>query len=609
MVSFHSDLDALWVVLCTFLVFMMQFGFALIEAGCVRSKNTINVAMKNMVDATFGFLFFWLIGFGLMFGADRYGLIGFSHFFIDGNDDAINIYFLFQAMFATTATTIISGAVAERMKFNAYVLVTILVVSFIYPVFGHWAWASGGWLKELGFIDFAGSTVVHSVGAWVGLAGAIILGPRLGRFRDTKVIYFAPSHHNFIVFGVFVLWFSWFGFNAGSQLAFESPVSKILLNTLMSGAAGGFGAYLISIVVNGKVNVELFSFGVIVGLVGITAGCAYLTLPQAAIVGFISAFVMFIAEKTLLRLKIDDPLSAVAVHGFGGMWGTLAVGLFATPPSGMSQLYFFGIQAIGVSSAFLFSFGCGIPLFVLLHKAGRLRVSKRHEVLGLNVTEHQAKLPWVETIDSIIRIMNSGNFNSKVHEERGTEVGIVARFFNHLLGKLRTKQGELMAYNKNLRTQVNTDPLTQVFNRRGLMENIRLREAIDKEFSIIIIDIDHFKQINDSYGHDVGDAVLKELVHLVQKQVRDEDIFARWGGEEFVLLSDTANLKSTKIIAEKLRERISEHVFVSVGSLTCSFGVSSPTDTSTTFDALFKYADTALYQAKENGRNRVVSAP
>ncbi len=602
--TLHNELDYHWIILCAFLVFMMQLGFALVETGCVRSKNTINVAMKNLADATFGFIFFWLIGYGVMFGIDRSGLWGTSLYMIDGKDFSQSAFFFFQAMFATTSATIVSGAVAERMKFSGYVITAIIVTSLIYPLFGHWAWGTGGWLKEMGFVDFAGSTVVHSMGAWVGLSGALVLGPRLGKFHRGEIRTFAPSNHNFIVFGVFILWFSWFGFNAGSLLAFAPSVSSILMNTLISGASGGISAYLISLLVTRKVGVELFSFGIIAGLVGITAGCAEFTAQKSAWVGFVSAIVMFVADQALLRLHIDDPLSVVAIHGFTGVWGTLAVGFYGELPAELSRSGYIQVQISGVLAAFALAFSSGLIIFIVLKKFAALRVSRRHEALGLNVTEHQARLPWVETIDSIIKIMRSGNLHKKIHEERGTEVGVVARFFNYLLNRLRDRQVELVASNKSLRSQAYFDPLTKVHNRRGALEQIHCKDP-GAPMSLIIIDIDLFKTINDTYGHDVGDIVLKELAELIQQLVRSQDLFARWGGEEFILVCETSTLDETRRIAEKLRASIAAYPFTTVNHITCSFGVCASEDRTQSFNQLFKEADEALYRAKELGRNRV----
>ena len=608
MAEYH-DIDLLWIVLSAFLVFMMQLGFALLETGTVRAKNTINVAMKNLVDTIFGIIYFWLIGFGLMFGADYAGLIGTTHFLVDGSEMSVNGFFFFQVMFAATAVTIVSGAVAERMKFNGYVFVAVIVISLIYPIFGHWAWGEGGWLKTMGFVDFAGSTVVHSVGAWIGLAGAIILGPRLGKFRKGKIIYFSPSNHNFIVFGVFVLWFAWFGFNAGSLLAFEPKITVILLNTLVSGAFGGFGAYLITLFVRQRVAVEIFSFGIISGLVGITAGCASLSVPEAALVGFVSAFVMYVADQVLLyRFRIDDPLSVVSVHGFSGAWGTFAVGLFAETPEGMTRVHFIFVQGSGIVTAFLFAFSTGIGLFMFLKLFNSLRVSKRNELIGLNLAEHSARMPWVETVESIIRIMRTGNLDTKVYVERDTELGAVAKFFNYLLDSIREKEVALEHSNNLLAREAVTDQLTGIMNRRGLLQRLGGRSPYANAVSLILIDIDKFKTLNDTHGHHVGDRVLRSLSEVIVPKLRRDDCFARWGGEEFVIIIKSLELEAVQEIAEQLRECIASYHFgEDVGQVTCSFGVSSPKKPDTTFEVLFKQADKALYNAKELGRNRVCS--
>lgn len=606
--SEFNNIDVLWMMLTAFLVFLMQLGFALVETGTVRSKNTINVAMKNLIDTIMGVIVFWAIGFGLMFGNDALGFFGTTHFFIDGDEHNVSAFFFFQAMFAATAVTIVSGAVAERIKFNAYVLVAIIVTGVIYPTFGHWGWGEGGWLKELGFTDFAGSTVVHSVGAWIGLAGAIVLGPRLGKFRKGKALYFAPSNHNFIVFGVFILWFAWFGFNAGSIFVYDKSVSKILLNTLIGGAFGGLGAYIISLFFKERVGVEIFSFGIIAGLVGITAGCNEFSTPIAAFVGFMAAIIMFITDQIILKImKIDDPLSVVSIHGFSGVWGTMAVGFFATLPEGMSRSGFVGVQLLGVASAFVFAFTLGMLLFMLLLKYNALRVSKKHEVVGLNVAEHNAKLPWVETIESIIRIMKSGNFNGKVYEEKYTEVGVVARFFNYLLSLLNKEQMKLKNSNLNLKRESITDPLTKIMNRRGLYEKVLNKNPYNDKISIIILDIDKFKLVNDTYGHGVGDEVIQKIATIIAPMLRQEDYFARWGGEEFVVTLRTIDIDIAQKSAERLRAKIESTTFATVGKVTCSFGVSSPKNENATLESVIENADKALYEAKKQGRNRVCS--
>ncbi|QKF67800.1 ammonium transporter (diguanylate cyclase domain) [Arcobacter venerupis] len=598
-----KELDLFWILVSGFLVFMMQLGFSLVETGVVRTKNTINVAMKNLIDTVFSIMFFWLFGFGLMFGLDNYGLIGTDKFLIDGKDLHLNGFFFFQAMFAATAITIVSGAVAERIKFNGYIVVAIIVSAIIYPIFGHWAWSENGWLKALGFIDFAGSTVVHSLGGWIGLAGAIVLGPRLGKFRKGKVVYFAPSNHNFIVFGVFILFFAWFGFNAGSLLAFDPAVTSILINTLLAGVFGGFSAWIITLFSKDKVGVEIFSFGIIAGLVGITAGCFEFTTTQSAFVGFLSSFIMHYADIFLTKkLKIDDPLSVVAIHGFVGAWGTIAVGFFAKLPENFTRLHFIYIQSLGVVVAFLFTFISGLLIFLFLRKINLLRVRKKHEVLGLNRSEHNARLPWVDTIQSIIQIMKTGNVDRKIYEERDTEIGIVSRFFNYLLNMLKQKNAELKKSNTNLSVKAYHDNLTKILNRNGLLKKLSEK---NNNYILAIIDIDKFKTINDTYGHDVGDYVLRDLAAIISNKIRTTDIFARWGGEEFILVLDTTDLLQAQNITDNLRKEVENSKFKTVDKITVSIGVSEFKTKNDTFESVFKKADEALYQAKTNGRNRV----
>ena len=599
-----SNINLLWILVSAFLVFMMQLGFSFVETGVVRSKNTINVAMKNLIDTVFSIIFFWIFGFGLMFGTDYYGIIGISNFLINGKDLELNGFFFFQAMFAATAITIVSGAVAERIKFNGYIVVAIIVSSIIYPIFGHWAWSENGWLKTLGFLDFAGSTVVHSIGAWIGLAGTLILGARLGKFRKGRVTYFAPSNHNFIVFGVFILFFAWFGFNAGSLLEFKPAVTSILLNTLLAAVFGGFSAWLITLFSKEKVGVEIFSFGIIAGLVGITAGCNEFTTIQSAFVGFISSFIMYFSDQFLTKtLKIDDPLSVISIHGFVGIWGTIAVGIFTNLPENFTRVDFIFIQTFGVFVAFIFSFSFGLLIFLFLKKVNLLRVRKKHEILGLNRSEHNAKLPWVDTIQSIIQIMKTGNIDKKIYEERDTEIGIVSKFFNYLLSILREKNAELKKSNKNLSVKAYHDNLTKILNRNGFLK--KLSEKKDNKYVLAIIDIDKFKSINDTYGHDVGDYVLKDLATIISNKVRTTDIFARWGGEEFIIILDTINLLQAQNICDNLRKEIENSKFKTVGKITISIGVSEFKTKNETFEDVFKKADQALYQAKMSGRNRI----
>jgi len=279
--------------------------------------------------------------------------------------------------------------------------------------------------------------------------------------------------------------------------------------------------------------------------------------------------------------------------------------LYSNPPNNLTRVEFISVQLLGIILAFVLAVILGTALFFLLSRHQLLRVRKKHEVLGLNVSEHNAKLPWVETIESIVKIMKSGNIQKKVYEERGTEVGLVAKFFNYLLGVLKEEQIKLKKSNINLRKKSQVDQLTEILNRRGLEEVLENKNPLKDQICFILIDIDKFKLINDNYGHAVGDSVLKELSIVVSKNLRDEDIFARWGGEEFVVVVYTNDFNVAQNIAEKLRIEIEKFNFTTVENITASFGVSHPKDENCTFEQLFDHADKALYQAKEMGRNSV----
>ena len=342
-----TNLDYVWVILSAMLVFFMQAGFMALESGMARSKNSINVAIKNLTDFVLGVIGFWIIGFGLMFGKSWHGIVGISDFLITVENPWTAAFFMFQAVFVGTAATIDSGAVCERAKLKQYVLLSFLISVFIYPVFGHWAWGSflhgtdpssggAGWLEARGFKDFAGSSVVHSVGAWMALAGVIIVGPRIGKFEIDKVTgkkikanKIAPGDMRFIFLGTFILFFAWFGFNCGSTLTANSDIALIALNTTLSACFGCISASILSWIFHPrkKIEGEMIANGVLAGLVGITAGCAYVGTTGACLIGLIAGVIVFLGSHFIEKvLKLDDVVGAIPVHGFCGAWGTLAVG-------------------------------------------------------------------------------------------------------------------------------------------------------------------------------------------------------------------------------------------------------------------------------------------
>jgi Amt family ammonium transporter len=387
--SLNASINLAWVMLATFLVFWMHAGFTLVESGFVRSKNNINIIMKNFLTITIGPLLYYFLGFGLMFGDTAGGLIGTSGFMLSGRTDVD--FFVFQAMFAATCATIISGAVAERIKLGSYIAIMIVMVSFVYPVVGHWIW-NGGWLAELGFTDFAGSTVVHMTGAVGALIAVLFLGPRLGKYTGNKVNVIPASNIPLGALGVFILWFGWFGFNGGSTLAADpSLVPNVVATTLLSTSAALVSGVIFTKLRYGKVDATLSLNAVLGGLVGITAGAADISPLGSVIVGLVSG-ILLVAGVTFLdaKAKVDDPVGAIAVHGICGIWGTLAVGLFSTS-TGLFYTGSFGqlgIQAIGVLAVMVWVVVIMTVAIFILNKISRIRVPEKEELAGLDFSEH-----------------------------------------------------------------------------------------------------------------------------------------------------------------------------------------------------------------------------
>jgi len=391
----QNNLNFIWTLLAAFLVFLMQAGFAMVEAGFTRAKNACNIMMKNMMDFSVGAIAFWAVGFGLMFGTTN-GFFGTTDFFFSGasgDGEAWNYAFwMFQVVFAATAATIISGAVAERTKFSAYMVYSVFVSALIYPIFGSWAWGSlyngSGWLEGLGFIDFAGSTVVHSVGGWLALAGAIVVGPRLGKFGKDGKVKPIPGHNIPVAaLGVFLLWFGWYGFNPGSTTTGDTSTAIIAVTTTLAAAAGAVASMLFTWVKYGKSDIGMTLNGALAGLVGITAGCANVTAGSAVIIGLVAGLLVVLSVLFFDKIKIDDPVGAVSVHGVCGAWGTLAAGLFDTAGFSMKVV---GVQLIGIGACFVWALGTGLILFKAIDLVIGMRVSKEEEMAGLDFAEHGA---------------------------------------------------------------------------------------------------------------------------------------------------------------------------------------------------------------------------
>ena len=365
----------------------------MVECGFTRAKNAINIMMKNLMDFAVGSLAFWAVGFGLMFGVSN-GLFGTTGFFLSdfspGGDPWVLAFWMFQVVFAATAATIVSGAMAERTKFSGYLIYSLVISALVYPIFGSWAWGSlfngNGWLEGLGFIDFAGSTVVHSVGGWAALAGAIVLGPRLGKYTsDGKIRPILGHNIPLAALGVFILWLGWFGFNPGSTTVADKSIAMIFVNTNLAAAAGCVVAMIVSWMKFGKPEISMSLNGALAGLVAITAGCANVSPTSSIIIGAIAGVLVFFAVLFFDKIKIDDPVGAVSVHGINGAWGTLAAGIFNI---GGTSAKMIGVQLLGIGTCFVWTFVLAMILFKIIDKTIGLRVSPEEEVEGLDFAEH-----------------------------------------------------------------------------------------------------------------------------------------------------------------------------------------------------------------------------
>ena len=405
------SVDTVWMLLAAMLVFFMQPGFALCEAGFTRSKNTANILFKNFVDFMFGSILFWLLGFGFMFGSNGEGFIGMPHFgdisFYE-SDLPVEGFLVFQTVFCATAATIVSGAMAERTKFSMYCIYSLFISLIIYPISGHWTWG-GGWLMNgddtsfmmttfgATFHDFAGSAIVHSVGGVLAFVGAIALGPRLGKYGKDGKSRAIPGHNLLTAaLGVFILWFGWFGFNPGSQLAASGEVNRVaishvFLTTNLAAAAGGIGTMFTSWIKYGKPSFSLTLNGVLAGLVAITAGCDLVSPLGASIIGLVAGIILvFSIEFIDAKLHVDDPVGASSVHGVCGIFGTIATGLFALDGGAFygGGWGFFGAQCLGVLAIDIWAAAAGVVLFFGIKKIAGLRVDKRIEEEGLDIYEH-----------------------------------------------------------------------------------------------------------------------------------------------------------------------------------------------------------------------------
>ena len=393
--------DTVWVLIAAFLVFFMQAGFGMVEAGFIRAKNTCNILTKNFLDFCMASIGFFVFGYAIMFGAGN-AITGTQGWFLIGAESGADIplaaFWLFQAAFCGAAATIVAGGMAERMKFQAYLVYSFIISAFIYPIVGHWVWG-GGWLSSMGFSDFAGSTVVHAVGGFAALIGTIILKPRVGKYNSDGTANAISGHSIPLAsLGVFILWFGWFGFNPGSTLGVGNGdlIARVAINTNLAAAAGGIFAMLMVWKMFGKPDLSMAMNGALAGLVAITAPCAFVEAWAAIVIGAVGGILVVLAVVILDKFKIDDPVGAFPVHGVNGVWGTLAIGIFGKQALGLAHegliygggLTQLGIQALGVGSVALFILITMGIVFKLLDSTVGLRVSREEELRGLDIGEH-----------------------------------------------------------------------------------------------------------------------------------------------------------------------------------------------------------------------------
>ena len=452
------------LILATALVLAMQGGFLCLESGLTRSKNSINVAIKNITDFGIATVFYWLLGYGIMFGSSFLGWFGTSNFAPswEGESDTYKAgFFIFELVFCGTAATIASGAVAERLKFQGYLIITLLVSIVIYPTIGHWGWnglaepeISKGWLEKLGFLDFAGSTIVHSTGGWVALAALLVIGPRFGRFDfEDRPVRINPSNLPMAMLGGIILWVGWIGFNGGSALKMDSTVMPIIMNTLIAAGAGLLSALAIAWLFDGYPDAIAPLNGSLAGLVAVTASCNIISAPSALLIGAIGGVLVKPTEKLLEFFKIDDAVGAIPVHLSAGIWGTLAVAIFGkseTFGQNSTLIERLGVQSFGILATGVFAFGVTFIILWILNKVTPLRVTLQEEKDGLNISEHKARTDLVDLLTVMEDQKKSGDLSRDVPVEPFTEIGQIAQRYNEVLGKVR----DTLAENDTAREQI-----------------------------------------------------------------------------------------------------------------------------------------------------------
>lgn len=440
-----------------------------LEAGITRPKNSINIALKNITDLSVAVTVFWMFGFGLMFGESYNGFFGTEYFFFTSDYGAYKVYFLFQAVFVATATSIISGAIAERTKFEAYILIALITSGLVYPIVGHWGWASlviqeyavnetAGWLVEMGFYDFAGSTIVHSVGGWIALAALIVIGPRTGRFNNTGNIKMYTSYP-LAVFGIFLLWFGWFGFNGGSNGKLDFNVPNIMMNTFAGGASGLLLGVTYGYMKAKNISPRAILIGPLAGLVSITASANVVNQLEASLIAAIGSLFALKFDEILETLKIDDIVGAIPVHLVAGIWGTIAVGLFADLDyeffNNINRFELLKSQFIGIVAVGLFAFGSTFTILKIVNRFYKLRVSANDEELGLNIAEHDENTAELDLIKFLKTQIKTKDLKLRTNQDPFTNFGIIGYYVNQMLTKLEKSEKEVEMWRTRVLKEIN----------------------------------------------------------------------------------------------------------------------------------------------------------
>ncbi len=568
-----NSTDMLWMLICIFALLFMQVGFCCLEAGFVRSKNTINVVIKNSIDLALTLLVFLLLGYSLLMGPSLSGVIGdpAHHFLLEKSPSAENyILFLFFCLFAATTVTIISGASAERISFTGYLIFSILVGGLLFPTIGHWGWYEAsspeqhsGWLKRMGFIDFAGASIVHSVGGWAALAMILHLGPRTGRFKEPDVHIltgqpepcpFTPENIPLIAVGTLLLWTAWLGFNGGSELGMTDRVPLIITNTLLSGAAGLAIVVPLSLLFNRKPDVLLMMNSGLGGLVASTAACHIMLPWQAVCLGMAAGCTYMLCSRLLEMIKLDDVVDAIPVHLGCGILGTLSVVFFVDTPS-MHWAEILTVQLSGIIVIGISSFSVCWLFFLATEKFISYRVDRKSEEIGLNVSQHDARMPLTDTFIQISQHAIETGFRVPIPVPSDTDAGKIAHFYNALLEKLDSTKEEQERIRRTTTVHQQHDSISHCLERSSWIKNLvtaQFEHSQGKQFAVSMLDIDGFKTINQEFGSVIGDALLRHLGSTVDYLTGEDVVVGRLEKDQFALLFPDMNLKQVETLMERI---------------------------------------------------------